>query len=235
MTHFWIETCIHEETVVPPADRLCERPVSYAPLLPSASTAFTLLRNRLTPFAKTDGPSLNISISSFEEPEATHVKYFVKQLGMPLIPSASHALANSPVPGGTTSITFDRARSHLVHAAVDADEEPTGQKAVKAREWGIPVVGVKWLRNWAQGQADERDTEMRRASLDRKGKGRAFERGQFPSSWTLRFQKPNSQNLQDGHKGRLCRLRSTTMTRRPHSTAASSLSPPRSRSVLLSF
>lgn len=75
------------------------------------------------------------------------------------------------------SDTFDRSRSHLIHSAVDTDQVPEGPKVVKARTWGIPVVGVKWLREWAQAQADERDADARRESQARKGKGREVEPG----------------------------------------------------------
>lgn len=44
---------------------------------------------------------------------------------------------------------------------------------MKAREWGIPVVGAKWLRDWGQEQADARDAEVCKAGALVKGKGKA--------------------------------------------------------------
>ncbi|KAK4704573.1 DNA replication regulator DPB11, partial [Phenoliferia sp. Uapishka_3] len=107
------------------------------------------------------GSTLNINTSGYEEAGKTHIKYIVMQLG------------------GTFSDTFARTRSHLIHSAIDEGREPDGVKVAKACEWGIPVVGSKWLRDWVQEQEDKQQEELRRKSIARKGKGRETEAGQF--------------------------------------------------------
>ena len=76
-----------------------------------------------------------------------------------------------PFAGGKSDVEFDKTTSHLIHADVDAGLEPTGVKVTCAKLWGIPVVGLSWLREFGATKAEERDRERR----GRKGKGRAVE------------------------------------------------------------
>lgn len=74
--------------------------------------------------------------------------------------------------GGNWSNTFDLARSHLIHVSVDQGEVPAGPKPRRALENGIPVQGLKWLKEFMASAAADRVVEVRRLS---KGKGRAIE------------------------------------------------------------
>lgn len=69
----------------------------------------------------------------------------------------------------------------MIHSALDLDpteggdqEEMSmkGYKVEKAKEWGVQIVGVKWLKEFGRQKAEERDREER----DRK-KGKGKEKG----------------------------------------------------------
>lgn len=94
-----------------------------------------------------------------------HISRFVEALGPFVFSLLPGRVLISVSAGGKSSEVFNKTRSHLIHAAVDSGLEPTGPKVLRANEWGIPIVGSEWLREFGVSKAEAR--------RERKGKGKA--------------------------------------------------------------
>ncbi|SCV74655.1 BQ2448_7684 [Microbotryum intermedium] len=147
ITGCWIESCIHEDRLVPFDDRLLERPLPYEIPIKGAD-------------------KLKVHLSGFSDIGKIHTRRFLKEIG-----------------AGTSKV-FNRSCTHLIH--VDAGKEveggkgPAGLKVDKAREWGTPIEGPDWLRNWAAQRGVIPSTSSAESATsgttqDKKGKGKATE------------------------------------------------------------
>mgnify|MGYP001586874080 FL=1 len=65
--------------------------------LPSLSSYLARHRSDRLTLDAADGPSLSINTSGFDEAEATHIKYFVRQLGVCRMTVQSRPAANCPL------------------------------------------------------------------------------------------------------------------------------------------
>ncbi|GAA6048683.1 hypothetical protein JCM3770_002019 [Rhodotorula araucariae] len=150
----WIELCIFHDELLEPADRLLERPITYACPVPGL-----------------DG--FRIHFSGFgpeEEPVMHHFKRFCAAVGM----------TYSSYMDRTTTHLVVRALEDdpsLRPEDLDAAQFP---KVAKAREWGLAVYSLRELRQVVQARADEVEREKALASggermrwsASAKGKGR---------------------------------------------------------------
>lgn len=63
--------------------------------------------------------------------------------------------------------------THLVHCAIDKGETPTGFKAKNAIESATPIIGIEWVKEFAEAAARARDSAaIQPISATEKGKGR---------------------------------------------------------------
>lgn len=133
----WLELCIHFNTLLVPSDRLLERPLPYVCPVPGAETICA-----------------HFSGYSEASPVLHHIRRFLSAIG------------------ATFSRQLTRRVTHLVVGSLDEDSaDPIGAvpgsnpaKVAKAREWGIPIVSLRTLREEVDKLAGRQGNTARRAS-----------------------------------------------------------------------
>ncbi|BGP43583.1 protein kinase activating protein dpb11 [Rhodotorula kratochvilovae] len=134
----WIELCIFYDTLLEPADRLLERPITYACPVPGL-----------------DG--IRIHFSGFgpeEDPVMHHFKRFCAAVGM---------IYSAYMDRTTTHLVVNALEEDpsLRPEDLDGAQFP---KVAKAREWGLTVCSLRELRNVVQERADEVEREKENAA-----------------------------------------------------------------------
>ncbi|GJN94435.1 hypothetical protein Rhopal_007515-T1 [Rhodotorula paludigena] len=124
----WLELCIFHDALVPPADRLLERPISYACPVP----AFTSCIAHFSGF----GPE--------DEPIVHHIKRFCTAIGATYSPYMDRSTTHLVV------CALDDA-PHLAPEDLNAVDFP---KVAKAREWGLTISSLADFRRAVKAQAN---------------------------------------------------------------------------------
>ncbi|TKA53850.1 hypothetical protein B0A53_03640 [Rhodotorula sp. CCFEE 5036] len=133
----WLELCIHFNTLLVPSDRLLERPLPYVCPVPGAEAICA-----------------HFSGYSEASPVLHHIRRFLSAIG------------------ATFSRQLTRRVTHLVVGSLDEDSaDPVGAvpgsnpaKVAKAREWEIPIVSLRTLREEVDELAGRQENTARRAS-----------------------------------------------------------------------
>lgn len=133
----WLELCIHFNTLVVPSDRLLERPLPYICPIPGAEAICA-----------------HFSGYSEASPVLHHIRRFLSAIG------------------ATFSRQLTRRVTHLVVGNLDeASADPISAvpgsnpaKVAKAREWEIPIVSLRTLREEVDELAGRQGNTARRAS-----------------------------------------------------------------------
>ncbi|GAA5863504.1 hypothetical protein JCM3774_006504 [Rhodotorula dairenensis] len=132
----WLELCIYYDTLLAPADRLLERPLSF-------------------PCPVRGAEAICAHFSGFSEasPVLHHIRRFLSAVGATFSPKLSRQV---------THLVFDGLDAANVDRTATANRTNPA-KAAKAREWNIPIVSLRALREEVDQLAGDQQSAVHTA------------------------------------------------------------------------